>query len=172
MSRGTRDTNLASDTEAENSAKGKTSEHPSGLSTTDAAREKPSRKRRLEANNEGEVSHKEGDEYANFKRFCTVPKHDELKWHLPENLSKYTNYHFNKFIPEKDLHESILVENPVPFNLHPPRKMAEFMRDLIFEKKAGSLEVAADSHLVKLQQKLLRCYGNFIKGLDQIRKGQ
>ena len=28
MSRGTRDTNLASDTEAENTGKGKTSEHP------------------------------------------------------------------------------------------------------------------------------------------------
>ena len=29
--------------------------------------------------------------------------------------------------------------------------MNEFMRDLIFEKRAGSIEVAADSNLVKLQ---------------------
>ena len=29
------------------------------------------------------------------------------------------------------------------------------MRDLIFEKRASSLEIAADSNLVKLQQKLL-----------------
>ena len=38
---GTRDTNLASDTEAENTAKRKTSEHLYGFSATDAAREKP-----------------------------------------------------------------------------------------------------------------------------------
>ena len=151
MSRGTRDTNLASDTEAENTARGKASEHPSGFSATDAAREKSSRKRRLEADSESEFSEKEDDEYADFKRFRAVPKHDEFKWDLPENLAKYTNDHFNKFIPEKDLQESILVENPVPLNLHPPRKMDEFMRDLIFEKRAGSIEVAADSNLDKLQ---------------------
>ena len=44
MPRGTRDTNSGSDTEAENTAKGKTSEHSSGISVTNTAREKPSRK--------------------------------------------------------------------------------------------------------------------------------
>ena len=78
-------------------------------------------------------------------------------------MAKYTNDHFNKFIPEKDLQESISVENPVPLNLHPPRKMDEFMRDLIFEKRAGSIEVAADSNLVKLQQKLLDVMGPLSK---------
>ena len=33
--------------------------------------------------------------------------------------------------------------------------MDEFLRDLRFDKRAGSLEVPADSNLVKLQQKLL-----------------
>ena len=70
-------------------------------------------------------------------------------------MAKYANDHFNTFIPEKGLQESILVEKPVPFNLHLTRKMGEPMRDLIFEKRVDSLEVAADSNLVKLQQKLL-----------------
>ena len=105
MSRGTRYTNWASDTKAENTSKGKTLQHPSR--------------------------------------------------DLPENLANYANDHFNKFIPEKYLSESILVENPVSLSLHPPRKMDEFMRDLIFEKIAGILEEAADSNLVKMQQKLL-----------------
>ena len=74
---------------------------------------------------------------------------------LPVSLANYTNDHFNKSFLEKSLEEDILVENPVPLNLHPPRKMDEFMRDLIFEKRADSLGVAADSNLVKLQQKLL-----------------
>ena len=103
MSRSTRDTNLASDAEAENAATGKTSEHPSGFSATDAAREKSSRKRRLEADSESEFSEKEDDEYADFKRFRAVTKHNEFKWDLPEYLAKYTNDHFNKFTPEKDL---------------------------------------------------------------------
>ena len=44
MSRGSRDTHLASDAEAKNTAIGKTSEHPSGFSASNAAREKLSRK--------------------------------------------------------------------------------------------------------------------------------
>ena len=94
MSRGTRYTNLSSNTKAENTSKGNTLEH--------ASRD------------------------------------------LPENLAQYANDHFNKFIPEKYLQENILVENPVSPSLHLPRKMDEFMRDLIFEKIAGILEELAD----------------------------
>ena len=79
MPRGTRDTNSGSDTDAENTAKGNTSEHPSGISVTNTAREKPSRKRKLEADSENEVSEKEDDEYVDFKRFFEVPKHDGFK---------------------------------------------------------------------------------------------
>ena len=78
-------------------------------------------------------------------------------------MAKYINDHFNKFIPEKHLQESILVENPVLLNLHPPRKMDEFMRDLIFEKRAGSLEVATNSNLAKLEQKSLDVMGPLSK---------
>ena len=56
ISRGTRDTNLASDTEGKNTATGKTSEHPFGFSATDAVTEKSSRKRWLEADSESESS--------------------------------------------------------------------------------------------------------------------
>ena len=49
--------------------------------------------------------------------------------------------------------QCILVKNPVPLNLHLPRKIDEFMRDLVFGKRAGSLEVAAGSNLVKVQKK-------------------
>ena len=86
--RGPRDINLASNIKAENNATGKTSEHSSGFSATDAAREKSSRKRRLEADSESEFSKKEDDEYADFKKFRAVLKHDQFKWNLPENLAK------------------------------------------------------------------------------------
>ena len=109
-----------------NTSKGKTSEHSSGFSATNSARKKPSRKRRLEADSESEVSEKGDDEKADVKRFRAVPKYGEFKWDLTENLAKKKN------------HESILVKNPVP--LHPTRKMDNFLRDLIFEKRTGSLE--------------------------------
>ena len=127
------------------------------FSASDAAREKSSRKRRLNADNETVVSEKEDDEYADFKKFRAVAKHDEFKFDLPENLAQYTNDHFNKFIQEKDLQERILVENPVPLNLQSLRKMDAFMRDLIFEKKGGSR--------LKFSQaatKITRCYWTFI----------
>ena len=63
-----------------------------------------------------------------------------------------------------------MVENPIPLNFHPPRKMDEFMKDLIFEKRAGSLELEADSNLVKLQQKLLDVMGPLFKVWTTVEK--
>ena len=128
MPRGPRDTNLASDTEFENLAKGKTLEHRFWFSANDAATEKPSTKRSLETDSESEVSEMELQWIYRLWKVSCSPKHDEFKWDIPENLAKYTNDHFNKFIPEKDLQESILV------NLHPPRKMDEFERSDIWKK--------------------------------------
>ena len=54
----------------------------------DATREKPSRKQRLETDSELEVSEKRDDECTDVKRFRVVPKHDKLKWDLPESLDK------------------------------------------------------------------------------------
>ena len=144
MSRGTRDTNLASDREAENTSNRKTSEHTYGFTATGAAREKSSRKRRLEGDSESEISEKRDDEYANFQRFLVVPEYEEFKWDLPENLTEYTNDHIRKLISKKGLQKSIIVENPVPFNLQLPRKMNEFMKDLMFKNRADSLEIEAD----------------------------
>ena len=71
---------------------------------------------------------------------------------------------------KKNLKESILVKNTVPLNLHLPRKMNEFMRDLIFEKRVGSLVVTANSNLVKLQQKLLDVMGPLSKVWNIVEK--
>ena len=103
MSRGTRYTNLASDTKAEKTSKGKTLEHPSRFSATDASREKPSRKRRLEPDSESEVLEKEDDECRLQKGFVRSQNMTSLSGISQKNLSKYSNDHFNKFIPEKYL---------------------------------------------------------------------
>ena len=64
----------------------------------------------------------------------------------------------------------ILFENQIPLSLHPTRKMDEFMRDLIFEKRAGSFVVAAGSNLVKQQPKLLDAMGPLYKVLTTVDK--
>ena len=45
------------------------------------------------------MSEKRDDEYADFKRFRAVPKHNEFKWDFQENFAKYPNDRFNNFIP-------------------------------------------------------------------------
>ena len=48
--------------------------------------------------------------------------------------------------------------------------MDEFLKDQIFEKRAGTLEVEADSNLVKLQQILLDCMRHLLKVWTTIEK--
>ena len=49
--------------------------------------------------------------------------------------------------------------------------MDELMKDQIFEKGAGSLEVEEDSNLVKLQQILLDCMRHLLKVWTTVEKG-
>ena len=86
MSRRTRNTYLASDTEAVITDK-KNSEHPSWFFATGAATKKHFRKRRLKADGESKVSEDGSDKYADFKRFRAVLKHDAFKWDALENLA-------------------------------------------------------------------------------------
>ena len=48
--------------------------------------------------------------------------------------------------------------------------MDEFMKDLTFEKRAASLEVEADSNLIKLQQKLLDVMRHLFKVWTTVEK--
>ena len=36
---------------------------------------------------------------------------DQFKWLLPKEMAEYVNYHFQTFLPEKGVHDSILMEN-------------------------------------------------------------
>ena len=50
------------------------------------------------------------------KRFNILNQDNQFKWVLPDDMAKYANFHFNKYVQERDLKESILTENPVPSN--------------------------------------------------------
>ena len=55
-------------------------------------------------------------------------------------------------------------KNPISRNVHPPKKMNDFMRELLLEKR-NHFEITSDTNLVKLQQRLLdvRAHRRFLK---------
>ena len=53
---------------------------------------------------EREISKKGDDDYVDFKKFCAVPKLDEFKWDLPENLAKYAQMIISTNLSLKMIH--------------------------------------------------------------------
>ena len=53
-------------------------------------------------------------------------------------------------------------KNPISRNVHPPKKMNDFMRELLLEKR-NHFEITSDTNLVKLQQRLLDVMGPLSK---------
>ena len=41
----------------------------------------------------------------------------KLKWDLSSDMTEYVNYNFYFFIPEKNINDSVLHENPVSANI-------------------------------------------------------
>ena len=91
-----------------------------------------------------------------------MSKDEKFQWNLPDNLAKYANDQFSLYTPEKVLQVSIMNKNPIPRNVHPPKKMDDFMKELLLEKR-NHFEIMSDTNLVKLQQKLLDVIGPLSK---------
>ena len=50
-------------------------------------------------------------------------------------MASYVNKYFEEFIPEGHLKEAILTQSPVPENLDTVKKLNDFLKDLLKEKK-------------------------------------
>ena len=101
-------------------------------------------------------------EYEGFKRFRVMSKDEKFRWNLPDNFPKYANEQFTLYTPEKVLQESNMNKNPIPRNVYPPKKMDDFIRELLLEKR-NHFEITSDANLVKLQQRLLDVMGPLSK---------
>ena len=75
---------------------------------------------------------------------------DQFKWDLPPELASYANTQFEKYIPEKSLHDTICEVHPVPSNLNQVKKMNKFLKDLLKEKNKNN-SLAIDEILGKIQ---------------------
>ena len=50
-------------------------------------------------------------------------------------MASYANKYFEEFIPEGDLKEAILTQSPVPENMDTVKKLDDFLKDLLKERK-------------------------------------
>ena len=89
-----------------------------------------------------------------MNRFKVMSTEDQFKWLLPKEMAEYVNYHFQTFLPEKGVHDSILMENPLPSNLDQPQTVDDFIVPLMSKN-----ETAVDLSLEKVQQKIVNVMG-------------
>ena len=95
-------------------------------------------------------------------RFEALPDEAVNAWDLPSEMEKYANKHMIKFINDKVITDTVLVDQPVPSNLVKPLKMDEFFKDMLEERKMKS-QLAWDQILEKLQHKTVNVYGPLSK---------
>ena len=119
-------------------------ENPSHQTVETEENDSNNRKRTLE----GSVSN------VPMKQFKVMSTEDQFKWLLPEKIAEYVNDHFQTFLPEKGVHDSILMENPLPSNLDQPQTVDDFIVPLMSKN-----ETAVDLSLEKVQQKIVNVMG-------------
>ena len=89
-----------------------------------------------------------------MKRFKVMSTEDQFKWLLPEEMAEYVNDHFQTFLPEKGVHASVLIENPIPSNFDQPQTVDDFIVPLMSKN-----ETAVVLSLEKVQQKIVNVMG-------------
>ena len=65
-------------------------------------------------------------------------------------MAEYVNDHFQTFLPEKGVHDSILMENPIPSYVDQPQTVDDFIVPLMSKN-----ETPVDRSLEKVQQKIV-----------------
>ena len=65
----------------------------------------------------------QGGDGPNSKRFRIITEEKEYKWSLPQDMASYVNDNLEKYLPEKDVKEAILIQTPRPENLDPLKKL-------------------------------------------------
>ena len=83
-------------------------------------------------------------------------------------MADYVNLHFKNYIPDKDINEKILTENPFPSNLQEVTIMDDSVKTLLFSQTT----ISTDQHMEKFQEKFLQVMdplSRLCKGLEGVR---
>jgi len=87
------------------------------------------------------------------KRFRVMTEEERHKYSLPKSMANYVNEQFEVFIPEKELKDAVLLENPVPENIDPTKKLDDFLKGILKERKKTDL-INQDNILEKVQGRI------------------
>ena len=66
-----------------------------------------------------------------FHLLKVVPEKDKKKWSLLEELADFYNENANKFIPDKDMVDTITGDLPVPTNIIEVPQMDDFIASML-----------------------------------------
>ena len=95
------------------------------------------------------------------QRFEAVSAYKVYDWELSQEMADYVTKKFATYVPEKDLKDSIINENPVPLNIHKPnihKPLDDFLKELM-EEQNKSFQVNIDRMLERLQHKTVNIMG-------------
>lgn len=79
-------------------------------------------------------------------------------WDLPDCLAAYLKKYMHLHIPEKEIREKILHENPIPSNVRQPQVLDNYIRELLVEHKR-TLTSTHEKSLKAVQEKILHILG-------------
>ena len=77
----------------------------------------------------------QGGDGPNSKRFRTITEEEKYKPLLPQDMASHRNNNSEKYIPEKDVKETVLIKTPKPENLDPVKKPEDYLQELLKQKK-------------------------------------
>ena len=84
--------------------------------------------------------------------FHVQTEEEKHEYNLPKKLLKYADHYLKKFIPGKELKDSILTENLVPKHFIKVPSLDVFIRDTMTEERRNH-ELTMDSVSKKVQGK-------------------
>ena len=83
------------------------------------------------------------------ERFEIISKKDRNQWKLTDDLATYANN--TKFIPDKDIFDNILEDNPVPRNILEAAKLDPFVISLLTDTR-NTFEITRDKQMKRISQ--------------------
>ena len=102
------------------------------------------------------------NEESHNDRFEVISENEKFKWKLPKCIANCPKKYFEEYVPEDSLKEAILFPNPVPDNLDNVKKLDDFLRDILKEKRKTNKQ-NIENVLEKLQQKTVDVIGPLSK---------
>ena len=102
------------------------------------------------------------DYFPLLKRFHTYSSQSHYEWSLSEDMLSYALKQFHSFIPDAELENSIVKNNPIPSNVPPSAPLDDLLRGVLEENHKYS-QMQEDKLLQKMQQKVLNVLGPLSK---------